>query len=373
MPLPTPVVRRLLAIVLALLCLGLLPAAAAAAPAVWLCQPGRAADPCSTSRTATVLSPAGAVRATERAPRRRTPIDCFYVYPTVSDQRTPLADLTVDPAQRAIARFQASRFSQHCRVWAPMYRQVTIAGLLNPASVPADGRDRGYADVRAAWREYLSRHNRGRGVVLIGHSQGTFVLRRLLAEEIETRPSVRRRLVSALLIGGNVTVRRGRDSGGDFKRVRACRSGAQLGCVVAYSVFNAPVPADSRFGRPAAADRAQLEVLCTNPAAIGGGSARLHGYVATEPFPGTIGALVDLQLGELPTVSTPWISYPDSYRARCSSAGGASVLQVTSVGGGRVLKPAPDATWGLHLSDMNIAMGDLVELVRRQSAAYGRR
>ena len=56
--------------------------------------------------------------------------DCFYVYPTVSTETSANADLTVQPAERAAAIVQASRFSQRCTVWAPMYRQVTVAGLV---------------------------------------------------------------------------------------------------------------------------------------------------------------------------------------------------------------------------------------------------
>jgi hypothetical protein len=35
--------------------------------------------------------------------------------------------------------------------------------------------------------------------------------------------------------------------------------------------------------------------------------------------------------------------------------------------------PSPDARWGLHLADANIALGTLGDLVRRQIALYERR
>ena len=59
-----------------------------------------------------------------------------------------------------------------------------------------------------------------------------------------------------------------------------------------------------------------------------------------------------------------------SYRAQCSSADDANVLQVTPIGEAPVPKPAPDGTWGLHLLDANIALGDLVGLVKSESAAF---
>jgi Protein of unknown function (DUF3089) len=235
--------------------------------------------------------------------------------------------------------------------------------------VPPEVRTTAYADVRAAWRTYLRRQNKGRGVVLIGHSQGTFMLRRLVAEEIDPKRSARRKLVSGLLLGGNVTVRKGGDTGGDFKRVKACRSKRQLGCVVAFSTFGGPVPSDSPFGR---AD-GDLQVLCTNPAALGGGSGKLDPLYPTEPFaPGTIASLIPLLGAPVPPASTAWVEIPGAYRAHCSSANGANVLQLTPLGGAPPLTPVP-ANFGLHLADGNIALGNLEELVRTQAQRWVRR
>src|SRR5215208_8384881 len=142
-------------------------------------------------------------------------------------------------------------------------------------------REQAYADVLEAWRAYLKRFNRGRGVVLISHSQGTFVLRRLIREQIDLKASARRRLISAVLLGGNVTVRKGSDRGGDFTRVRACRRADQTGCVIAFSTFNAPVPDNALFGRATQPGR---EVLCTNPAALEGGAAKLTPIYPSAPF-----------------------------------------------------------------------------------------
>ena len=96
-----------------------------------------------------------------------------------------------------------------------MYRQITLAGLGSPSKVTPAMRDTAYRDVRDAWRSYLKRDNNGRGVVVIGHSQGTRVLRQLVAEEIDAKPKVRRRLISAILLGGIVLVKEGEDAGGE--------------------------------------------------------------------------------------------------------------------------------------------------------------
>ena len=284
----------------------------------------------------------------------------------------------VDPEQTAIARYQASRFSQRCRVFAPMYRQLTLTGISQPA-LPRSALELAYGDVAAAWREYMKRYNTGRGVVLIGHSQGTGMLTELIREKIDRFPAARERLVSALLLGGNVTVKQGSDVGGAFNKVPACRSKKQRHCVVAYSTFNEPPPDAPAFGKPSGAlvdafgngGRADTEVLCNNPAALGGGVAPLRTLVPTSPFPGTIGLGVRLTFnGTPPTAATPWVQPQDHYTGICQSSNGANVLMVSPVGSARTLVPVPDPTWGLHLADVNIALGDLVGLVRSQSRSY---
>jgi hypothetical protein len=364
---------RLAAAAFGVAALLLLPSAASAAsPTVWLCKPGQSPNPCTASLTTTVRPASGPERTERAAPARRAAVDCFYVYPTVSGQPGTNASLRVDPEQTAIAQYQASRFSQHCRVFAPMYRQLTLAGIAVPRGASSAARTRAYGDVRDAWREYLRRHNRGRGVVLLGHSQGTFMLRELIAREIDPKPSVRRRLVSGLLIGGNVEVRKGSDRGGDFDHVPACRSQTQLGCVVAYSMFDKEPANPSRFGRATSGAR---EVLCTNPAALGGGSGRLDAYSRVSAFPGVLGIAIGASTTQPLTAPTPWVAFPGRSTARCVKRGGASWLQVDPVPGDP--RPSFRATigddWGLHLGDINIAYGQLTDLVRRQVAAYVRR
>jgi hypothetical protein len=358
--------RRAPVLLLVLLAGALAAAPAAPARTVWLCKPGVPANPCTAPADTGSFSPAGAplgVRAPRTRPRPAN--DCIYVYPTVSDQPAPAATLRIDPEERSIARFQAARFSRTCRVFAPMYHQLTVRGL---AGAPPGVFERAYADVKAAWHTYLRRYNHGRGFVLIGHSQGTVHLGRLLADEIEGSPRVRRRLVSALLLGGNVTVAPGRDAGGSFRRTRACRAPDQTGCVVAYSTFGGPVPPNALFGRAGA----RREVLCTNPAALGGGAGALDPVYPSEPFaPGTaIGASVAAMGVPQPASPATWLAFPGSYSARCVNEGGVSVLQVAPAPGAPALAPVPTPAWGLHLVDVNLALGNIERLVRRQAAAY---
>jgi hypothetical protein len=374
---------RRVALLLALLATSLLAVAlapsAAEAKTKWLCKPGERPNPCKGSLKTTVFAPDGSSTVERPRNARKPKYDCFYVYPTVSDQPTENANKQIDPQQIAIAQYQAARFSETCRVYAPVYRQFTLqaifGGELSPEAVEI-----AYGDVRAAWRTYLRRYNHGRGVVLIGHSQGTGMLSELLRSEIERKRSQRRKLISALLLGGNVVVPRGDDVGGTFRRTPLCRSARQLGCVVAYSTFNQTPPDDAAFGNPEGAlvslpdgaDPRDYRVACTNPAALGrGGPARLGSIARSEPFPGTLGVGITIMYGgPAPTADTPWLVPRDHYRGACVRANGSDVLMISPIAGAEVLTPSPTPAWGLHLLDVNVALGDLVHLVHRQGKRF---
>jgi hypothetical protein len=341
--------------------------AAAPSNTVWLCRPGLADNPCESDLTTTVVSADGSTSTEAAAAAKDPPIDCFYVYPTVSGQATTNANLDIDPGEKAVAIGQASRFSQVCKVYAPMYRQFTVKALavaLVEGGFTAAALDLAYGDVLSAWQDYMAHYNNGRGVVLIGHSQGTMMLTRLVTSEIDPNPSVHARLVSALLIGGNVMVAKGQDVGGDFQNVPACRSAEQTGCVVAYSSFNQTPPPDSLFGRVGVGpirgqqDSATLQVLCVNPASLSGGTGSLEPY-----FPST-------------SAPTAWVAYAALYTAHCESSGGANWLQIdtANIAGDQrpVVSQRLGPTWGLHLDDVSLALGNLVDLVRRQAAAFSR-
>jgi Protein of unknown function (DUF3089) len=378
-------VRRLgvaIALALALGCL-LAPTAFAAKhkrvkdTTTWLCKPGIPDNPCEPGFDTTLFSPSGQATGTETVkPDRKRKIDCFYVYPTVSDDKSENSDLSIDPEERSIALYQAARYSLRCRVFAPMYRQVTLQGILGSGGVPDSARQLAYGDVLAAWSTYLRTYNRGRGFVLIGHSQGSFVLRELIHQVVDPNKKLRKRLVSAILLGGNVTVAAGSNVGGDFQHIPGCAKANQTGCVMAFSTFNAPVPNNSLFGRPSAIAGPGLpttgDVLCTNPAALGGGSALLTTVFPSQPFaPGTTIGLATGLVGTPSTagVTTTWVQ-SQAYTGACSADNNAHVLQISSVDGAPTLHAVPDQTWGLHLVDANIALGNLTDDVAGQAKAW---
>lgn len=342
----------------------------------WLCRPGRE-DICAQPLTA--VSFAGGAPQSWR-PDPAAPVDCFYVYPTISYDTTGNSDLEAGPEERRVAQHQLAPFGSECRLFAPVYRQVTLAALRSrfTGTPMASDSQLAYADVRDAWNHYLANDNQGRGVVLIGHSQGARLLSELVAREIEGQP-VQRQVVSALLLGTNIAVPKGRDVGGAFKSMPLCRSATQTGCVIAYTAFraDAPPPADTLFGRigPTAVggtDPAAYDVACTNPAALGGGLGLLQALLPLrENLLGqpTLAGAWGTRAQASPATFLAWPQLP----AECVQAEGASYLSVNLpavVPGDLTFNGQVLRNWGLHLVDMNLAMGNLVQTVREQVRAH---
>ena len=157
-----------------------------------------------------------------------------------------------------------------------------------------------------------------------------------------------------------------------------CESADQTGCIVTYESFRstAPPPEGALFGRSATQG---MQAGCTNPASLEGGSASLHPYFAVEQAEGSLlgGSSAQPFADEARTseITTPFVTYPDLVSAECVHSGEYTYLALTVHGDpadprtddiGGDLTP----TWGMHLIDMNVAMGDLVALVASQSEAY---
>ena len=114
------------------------------------------------------------------------PVDCFYVYPTTSFDEGPNSDWEPAEAEEIHTVYnQTARLTSTCRVFAPVYRQATLSAIGGGA------REEGvepwtvaYGDVVDAFKDYVVNSSEGRGFVLIGHSQGSGVLTRLIAEEV---------------------------------------------------------------------------------------------------------------------------------------------------------------------------------------------
>jgi hypothetical protein len=350
-------------------------------PATWLCRPGRT-DACTINLDATIIQADGTTTVEHFQPDPNAPIDCFYIYPTVSPDPGVNSTMKIEPAETNVVLHQLARFGSKCRLYAPMYRQITLTALTammmgKPAA--ASNWNLAYQDVQDAWAEYLAHDNQGRGVVLIGHSQGSGMLSLLVANQIEGKP-VQKQLISAILMGMALQVPPGKDVGGDFKSVPLCHAADQVGCAIAYSSFRAdsPPPQGSLFGQ----GRGGNVAACVNPAALGGGSGALHSYFTSGS--GQIAAAASAQPAWIRPprpIDTPFVEVPGLLTAQCVSDTHGNYLAISihptpsghranDIGGDIVIGGQIATGWGLHLIDPDLNMGNLVDIVGAQSKAY---
>jgi len=357
-----------------------------ASPASWLCWPGKASDACAIDMTTTVVKANGATSTESFKADPEAPIDCFYVYPTVSNDPGVVSDMTAGPEELNVVRQQLARFGAKCRIYAPLYRQFTLTALrANISGTPLPGSNDpamrlvGYNDVVDAWTYYLAHENKGRGVVLIGHSQGAGVLTRMIAAEVDGKPA-QKQLVSALLLGTSLPLDKGKDTGA-FKSIPTCKSATQTGCVIAYATFRdaVPPPANTRFGR--VANPAQ-EAACVNPAALGGGKGELKAYLSNTSQIASSAGPTPIWVKDKPNPTTPFVALPGLLTGECVSKNGFNYLEAhvnadpadartDVISGDVVANGQVAADWGLHLIDANIAMGNLVEVVGQEGGVRG--
>ena len=352
-------------------CVALIAASSAQAATTWICKPGQADDLCAGTIKGETLPPPGeSPRPLGYTRSKRLPVDCFYLYPTQSDQPGPNSNLDKDPPIRRVVVQQARMFSSVCKVYAPMYRQVTLNGDqsdYNPSVETA------YRSARAAFRDFLKNHNRNRGFIMIGHSQGSAHTARLIDELIDPNARLRNRFIGAIAPGANISVPIGKPVGGLFKNVPACTRTGQHGCVIAFSTFNADPGPTAPFSRVDVGywiypeprpNPARFEVMCTNPARLDGGNGVL------EP-------LVNLDyLASAPPEETeePWRGQPDYYRVACKRQGGSHWLNLSKVNRPGDARPDLGALVAsgsnYHVPEVNLAEGNLLTIARLQACSF---
>ncbi|MBS1848584.1 MAG: DUF3089 domain-containing protein [Actinobacteria bacterium] len=348
-------------------------------PGSWICRPDlpAAQNPCegdiSTTRVDGVWPFLTRTNITPPRPAiSQRPVDCFYIYPTVASHDT-IAQEVADQSIRDTVKWQVEQYSSLCRVFAPGYRQSPVGA--NAAQVA-----NAYSDVLAAWNHYLTYDNQGRGVILIGHSQGSLMLRELIHNQIDPNSAVRSRLVGAFLFGGNVMVAPGRTTGGDFTNIPVCTAKGQYGCVVAYSTYDTDpgfelfgnAMTDGLNGDPIFQTKffddlpkgAGYQVACTDPGVLSGmtgsfgirtpyadGSVQWTGFTLLEGI-------------NPPSVSTAWVDAFD-YTGSCRTINGANVFRYQPA---TWWSPTPTALpmMGTHEIDANLGVGRLLQIAGLQ-------
>ncbi|MEE4454061.1 DUF3089 domain-containing protein [Novosphingobium resinovorum] len=226
-------------------------------PAMWVARPGVKDDP-------SAWLPPGM-----EAPAAKLPVAVFFVHPTSYIARASwnagLDDAVSRDRANLFVQGMASPFNE-AEIWAPRYRQAAIGAFLTAKPEAAQAIDLAYGDVLASF-EIFTRHLRpGQPIALAGHSQGAFLLRRLMRDRIAGTP-LTKRLVGAWVIGWPVSLEHDLPKMG----IPACTRADQPGCVVSW--LSVADPADVAMPLKAYARRTGLDAksvagsafLCTNP------------------------------------------------------------------------------------------------------------
>ena len=228
------------------------------------------------------------------------PADVFYIHPTTYrggenwNQDIAMADVNAWTDISVVAR-QASAFNGCCKIYAPRYRQATIAAMGALESGPK-AYDIAYGDVVRAWRHYVENWNNGRPFIIASHSQGTLHAVRLLEEEIDGTP-LADTMIAAYVVGIGVpegTFGRG------LKTITRCRSATDTGCVISWNTFGMNGDARSMTDRIQAQYRSKYgttegqDLACWNPVSASdesgwfddvAGHGALPGVASADPLP----------------------------------------------------------------------------------------
>jgi hypothetical protein len=180
--------------------------------------------------------------------------DVFYVHPTLYFAKSPsnasLSDTKLNNRMNECTMHQASAFNNCAKIYAPRYRQAHIAAFKDENGAGKPALDTAYADVRKAFIYYLENWNNGGPIILAGHSQGAYHLRRLLKEFFDGKP-LQKQLVAAYAIGYDIREK-------DFQSIPPCDSATHIGCFITWNTVEHGQDTAGAYKR-------YLGSVCVNP------------------------------------------------------------------------------------------------------------
>jgi len=317
-------------------------------------------DPASwAEHTATAVTRS---RSSETAaPAEPLPVDVFYIHPTTylgnAYWNAPIDEPDALARLEHVLEVQAGPFRATGRIFAPLYRQAAIGAALAANDDTVKALKTAYEDVRRAFRHFIRADNAGRPFILVGHSQGTALGLRLLADDIADTP-LAERLIAAYLPGGRISVTGNLDPLPD---IEPCRTPVQIRCVVGWQTFASGgdpsylIRADTGGAWHSAKARAGIDLLCTNPVSW-------RADTAPAPRQAHLGAVSSSE-GSDGTTPAP---IPRLFSARCGKDG---FLYVD---------PAPEAPFAetvlpggnYHVYDIHLFYMDIRANARARAEAF---
>ncbi len=229
----------------------------------------------------------------------------FFIHPTSylnrSTWNAPTGDAEAERVARLYVRGMASAFNAADEIWAPRYRQATMGAFLTDAPEAQQAIDAAYSDVAQAYAYFRSSISADRPIVLVGHSQGSLHLLRLLREEVAGTPE-ETRIAAAYVVGWPISLTH------DLPQLPfpACARADQSGCIMSWSSFAEPADPSQvleTYSKSIGFDgeaRGNSPILCTNP--LTGGATD---EATQEQNLGTLVPEDDLSTGKLVPRAVP--------------------------------------------------------------------
>ncbi len=182
--------------------------------------------------------PSDSIPAPLRTELQDSLVDVFFLHPTTFTAKKDkhISNALIDDeslnakTDYTTILFQASVFNQHCRIFAPRYRQAHINNFYSTDKEKAAAAfEIAYEDVKNSFAYYMKTWNKGRPIIIAGHSQGAFLAERLLKEFFEGKELIKQ-LVAAYIIGWPVPKNY-------FTSLKMCDDASQTGCLISWRTY----------------------------------------------------------------------------------------------------------------------------------------